>query len=279
MFLIKGYMKKILLLTLLVSMQVFANADCCICEVGQKDASGINANLIERTLFKKGCQIVLNKKNNCAVKVIQSTDKKSLRVPAQCVGQNIDLSYVGHWDSSAVQQHNAMFEYYDNVLLPISKELNVDIKYDNTACLSASDHSLKMIVENRLESAAFIKLLEASGSATDHFESKKNIIIKGSQSVSVGVWGEVIKTYDNIWAEINTQTLEIKYPFCSAYVGNTCDTDLHKHTKSDIFCVNDLKNDQEKLYKIKCRQSKNNSNELFSTARKNSIGAWEKETP
>ena len=275
MFLIKGYMKKILLLTFLVSIKVFANTDCCICETGQNNAAGDKASAIESMMFKKGCQIVLNKKNNCATKVIQSTDKKSLHIPTTCHGQNIDLSYVGHWDSSAVQVHDAMFKYYDNVLLPVSMIFNVDIKYDNTACLSASDHSLKMIMQDRLDNIEFIKLLEATGSSTESVDNKKNIIIKGYQSVSVGVWGEVIKNFDNVWAEIDTKKLEIKYPFCSSYIGNTCDTTLHRATKSDIFCVNDLKKDQEKLYKIKCCQKQINSNDLFSAAQKSTIGSWQ----
>ncbi len=279
MFLIKGFMKKIIMLTLLVSIQVFANTDCCICEIGQNNAAGDKAGSIEIALFKKGCQIVLNTKNNCAVKVIQSTDKKSVNVPEHCAGRNIDLSYVGHWDSGNVTKHYGMYKYYENVLLPLSMKTNVDITYNNTACLSASDHSLKMIIENRTATAEFIKLLEASGTTTEDADNKKSIIIKGNQSVSVGVWGEIIKSFDNVWAEINTRTLEIKYPFCSGYIGNTCDTSLHQVTKSDIFCVNDLKNDQEKLYKIKCCQKKINSNDLSSAAQKGNIGSWQTKCP
>lgn len=268
-------MKKILLLTFFISMNALANTDCCICETGQKNASGAYANFIEESLFVKGCQIILNQKTNCATKVIQTTNKKNIGIPKQCVGRNIDLSYVGHWDSGGVRQHHEMYSYYENVLVPLSKELNVDIYYNNTACLSASDHSLKMILESKKDHNEFIKLLESTGVSTVDVDQQKNIIIRGYQSVSVGVWGEVIKTYDNVWAEINTQTLKITYPLCSRYIGNTCDTNLHRVTKSDVFCVNDINQaDPEELYKIKCCPKKINSDDLFSKVQKSTIGSW-----
>jgi hypothetical protein len=189
----------IMLVTLVSAASLTEKAQAgthCLCQYGAEPVS-------EQFLFKIGCDMWFKQKTDCtttSMEQIQETG--ALALPESDRGGIVKLGYVGHWSDSAETE-----DFIANVVVPTVTESQVSVEVENTACDPMDD---AVSVQNFLHG-----LILPTG---------KYVRMWGTQTISVGLWNEVLPGRPNLWAIADSRWTEPQYPTCPQYQDYACNT-------------------------------------------------------
>lgn len=183
----------VLLGLLLGSTQVWG-ATHCACEMGQ--------NKNEKFFYKVGCDMWLQPKKCDTKKVVNRKpgQKLSQFLPAAKSGDVYEVGYVGHWSDSM-----QTIRYVDTHLVPLAKKKGVSVRYDNTGCSPMVDPEL---VQDYLMSL--------------DIPMQSQILVKGSQAVTIGMWDELFVRNSDFYSHAHTDWNNPKFLACEAREGKVC---------------------------------------------------------
>lgn len=208
-------------------MTAKAAQTCCVCQIGEKPVK-------QQHWFKKGCQIWLKNQKDCSWKIRSVIQRAGvLKLPESCQDGTLHLGYVGHWADSAETK-----KFIDELVVPTQRQLNLNIRIDNTACLAMRDAEL---VQNHIEQLPMPK--------------KKYLVVKGNQVTSVGLWEAFLPGKSNFYAIADSRTSETRYPFCWEFEGKLCTKSVQKNESA--IC----KDQASHLKKLTCRSNNRSDDE------------------
>ncbi len=166
----------------------------CACEKGK--------NQNEKFFFKTGCDLWLRTKKCDTKKVVyrKPTQKLSQFLPTPKAGDIYELSYVGGWNN-----FSQTIRYVDSQVVPLAQKKGVDVRFDNTGSRPMADPEA---VQEYL-----MNLSIPSGS---------QILIKGSQVDSLGMWDELFYRKYNFYAYASTQWTNPKFLPCEKIENKVC---------------------------------------------------------
>ncbi len=172
-----------------------ANAkSVCLCDIGQVQR--------EKGFYRAGCSLWLNQQKCDSKKTIDREHRYSLAryVTDLKAGDKLIVGYVGHW-SNAWETVN----FIERELVPLAQKTPIQIIYDNTACRPMNDAESVQETLNQVEIA--------TGSS---------IYVKGSQTLSVGMWEGFLPGTSNFYAHASTEWSRPRYWDCADIENVAC---------------------------------------------------------
>lgn len=173
-----------------------AETNACYCEIGDEPVS-------EQGFFRAGCEIWLTQQKNCTSKQIVPQNHSYMNELKERPANRLTVGYVGHWASS--QQ---MVRYLETSILPTIDAHGISVTLDNTACRAMND----------------LFLLQSY--MTDiSLPQGKELVVRGNQAISVGLWDIILGKSHNFQATLRKYSQnrpDIVYPLCKTYEGKPC---------------------------------------------------------
>lgn len=195
----------------------------CACEIG-------HGNAIERTGFKAGCKLWLSKQTECDEKNIVEA-KSQIRAYiglASLDRGKVKIGYVGHTEGVM-----DTWAFLESDVLPFSKNSDIDIEIDNTACNS--------MVEP-------FKIQELLRTAKKNGHTAR-VTFRGTQVVSIGLWEKLPMASKNFWATASTEKKTVEFPKCEDFEGKSCSVFVSENSYG-------LCSENSKLKRLNCQGKK-----------------------